>query len=319
MFNGIGGFADDGREYVIAVDQDAGTLPPQPWSNVVAHPTFGFAATEGGPGYTWSSNSHDNRLTPWRNDPVSDPPGEAIFIRDEETGQFWSATPLPAGGGQPYTVRHGQGYSAFEHARNGLASTLLLFVPPTDEVKIFHLTLRNDSAAPRALHGDAVRGVGARRKPVPLAAARRHEPRPDTGTLFARNAFRQEFAHRVAFLDLDPGRGARRSPAIERSSRTEREARPARRDAARVAVESHRSGAWIPAAPFRSPSSSSRRRRERSSGCWVTPSTPRRRAHLVRKYRDPRAVDDALQQVRRVLGSTAGNDRRQDAGSRRWT
>ena len=123
--------------------QAAGALPPQPWSNVVAHPTFGFVATESGSGYTWSRNSHDNRLTPWRNDPVSDPPGEAIFIRDEETAQFWSATPLPAGGGQPYIVRHGQGYSTFEHERNGLRSTLPLFVPPTDEVKIFHLTLRN--------------------------------------------------------------------------------------------------------------------------------------------------------------------------------
>src|SRR5688572_901996 len=104
FFNGNGGFGDDGREYVIGVDLDAGQLPPVPWSNVVAHPLFGFVATECGPGYTWSRNSHDNRLTPWRNDPVSDPPGEALFIRDEQTGRFWSATPLPAGAGAPYTA-----------------------------------------------------------------------------------------------------------------------------------------------------------------------------------------------------------------------
>src|SRR5688572_28190769 len=190
MFNGRGGFADYGREYVITVDHEGGT--PHPWSNVVAHPTFGFAATESSPGYTWSKNSHDNRLTPWRNDPVSDPPGEAVFIRDEDTGQFWSATPLPAGGGRPYTVRHGQGYSIFEHARNGLASTLQLFVPPTDEVKIFHLTLRNDSAALRrftvTFYVEWVLGENRSRSQQHVVTSRDRDK-----TLFARNAFRQEF------------------------------------------------------------------------------------------------------------------------------
>ena len=110
FFNGIGGFAADGREYVIE-SGDGRSLPPVPWTNVVAHETFGFACTEAGTGYTWSINSHDNRLTPWHNDPVSDPQGEVIYIRNEDTGAFWSATPLPAGGGHRYTARHGQGYS----------------------------------------------------------------------------------------------------------------------------------------------------------------------------------------------------------------
>src|SRR6188472_1441978 len=105
------------------------SMPPVPWSNVVAHESFGFACTESGAGYTWSGNSHDNRLTPWRNDPVSDAPGEAVFIRDEATGAFWSATPLPAGGGRPYLTRHGQGYSVYEHTRDEVTSELTLFVP----------------------------------------------------------------------------------------------------------------------------------------------------------------------------------------------
>src|SRR4051794_3902917 len=146
MFNGIGGFADGGREYVIGVHQRQGMVTPAPWANVVANPGFGFAATESGPGYTWSINSHQNRLTPWRNDPVRDPPGEAMFIRSEPTGRYWSATPLPAGHGQPYVVRHGQGYSSFEHERNGISSTLILFVPENDPVKVFRLTLRNTTA-----------------------------------------------------------------------------------------------------------------------------------------------------------------------------
>ncbi len=101
IFNSFGGFADSGREYVVHSTAGTNPLPPAPWSNVIAQPNFGFACTESGCGYTWSGNSHDNRLTPWCNDPVSDPPGEAVFIRDEESGAFWSATPLPAGDDSP--------------------------------------------------------------------------------------------------------------------------------------------------------------------------------------------------------------------------
>ena len=204
LFNGTGGFADGGREYVITVDQKAGALPPAPWSNVVAHPTFGFAATECSPGYTWSRNSHENRLTPWRNDPVSDPPGEALYLRDEDTGAFWSATPLPAGAGAPYSVRHGQGYTLYEHTRDALASSLLLFVPSTDPLKAYRLTLTNHSGRRRrvsvTLYVEWVLGENRSRAQLHVVTSR-----DETGALFARNPFRQEFAQRVAFLDLHPG------------------------------------------------------------------------------------------------------------------
>src|SRR5262245_53411397 len=146
--NGLGGFGDEGREYVINVNQAAGAIAPVPWSNVVAHPTFGFLATDLGPGCTWSENSHDNRLSPWRNDPVKDEPGETVFIRDDDTGRAWSATPLPMGG-LPYTVRHGQGYSVFEHSRHGIVSNLRLSMPPDEPVKLFHLSVRNRSTMRR--------------------------------------------------------------------------------------------------------------------------------------------------------------------------
>ncbi len=205
-FNGIGGFDHDGREYVVHVNQNADVIPPTPWSNVVAHPTFGFAATECGPGYTWSGNSHDNRLTPWNNDPVADPPGEAVYIRDEASGQIWSATPLPQGGGQPYIARHGQGYTSFEHVRHDLASELLLFVPGDDQVKVFRLTLRNRSAARRryavTIYVEWVLGENRTRAQSHIVTSRE----PVTGALIARNAFRLDFASRIALLDLHPGR-----------------------------------------------------------------------------------------------------------------
>ena len=205
LFNGFGGFADGGREYVILTNSDTAPLPPAPWTNVVAQPHFGFACTESGGGYTWSGNSHDNRLTPWGNDPVTDQPGEAVFIRDEGSGAFWSAAPLPAGAGQSYVVRHGQGYSAYEHTRNELASVLLLFVTPDDPVKVFHLTLSNLSSRRRrcsvTLYADWVLGENRSRTAIHVVTA----TEPATGAVTARNVFRQEFSSRVAFLDLSPG------------------------------------------------------------------------------------------------------------------
>ncbi|MBA3642340.1 MAG: hypothetical protein H0W53_24410, partial [Acidobacteria bacterium] len=202
LFNGIGGFADDGREYVLHVNGEGGSTPPVPWTNVVAHETFGFACTESGPGFTWSENSHDNRLTPWRNDPVADPPGEAVFIRDEHTGAFWSATPLPAGGDHRYVVRHGQGFSAYDHARDGVSSELLLFVPREQPVKIFRLSLTNTAATPRklsvTLYAEWVLGENRTRSAIHVVTALDAA----TGAVTATNRFRPEFRERTGFLDL---------------------------------------------------------------------------------------------------------------------
>src|SRR5439155_22528949 len=139
FWNGLGGFTPDGREYVIVIDGTAPggpRLPPAPWINVLANGGFGCLATEAGPGYTWAGNSQMNRLTPWSNDPISDTPGEAIYLRDEATGEFWTPTPLPRGSGATVTVRHGQGYTRYVRKSHGLEQELLLLVPPDDPVKL---------------------------------------------------------------------------------------------------------------------------------------------------------------------------------------
>jgi cyclic beta-1,2-glucan synthetase len=120
--NGLGGFTPDGREYVVYLEP--GQWTPAPWTNVIANPDFGFLVTSNGLGCTWAYNSGENRLTPWRNDPVSDPPSEAIYLRDEDTGQLWSPTPLPTRADAPYLIRHGAGYSTFEHASHGLSQNV---------------------------------------------------------------------------------------------------------------------------------------------------------------------------------------------------
>jgi cellobiose phosphorylase len=202
LANGLGGFASGGREYVINVNQAAGAIAPAPWVNVVAHQTFGFLATDLGPGCTWSENSHDNRLSPWRNDPVKDEPGEAIFIRDDDSGRSWSATPLPMGGGLSYVVRHSQGYSVFEHTRHGIVSNLRLSIAPDEPIKLFQLSLRNRSTMRRNISATLYVEwtLGEQRSRTRLHVVTSREPA--TGAVMARNAVREGFGDRIAFLDF---------------------------------------------------------------------------------------------------------------------
>ena len=93
FFNGLGGFDKDGREYVIVAGPGQST--PAPWLNVIANSTFGFQVSESGAGFTWAGNSRENQLTPWSNDPVSDPPVEAVYVRDDDSGELWSPTAQP--------------------------------------------------------------------------------------------------------------------------------------------------------------------------------------------------------------------------------
>ncbi|MGH7318695.1 MAG: glucoamylase family protein, partial [Candidatus Rokuibacteriota bacterium] len=135
FFNGLGGFVDHGREYVTGLGP--GQWTPAPWVNVIANPRFGFQVSESGAGYTWSLNSRENQLTAWSNDGVSDPAGETIYVRDEETGALWGPTALPIREeGWPYLARFGQGYSRFEHTSHGISLDLLQFVPLDHPLKI---------------------------------------------------------------------------------------------------------------------------------------------------------------------------------------
>ena len=202
--NGLGGFTRDGREYIITLS--AGQVTPAPWVNVLANPYFGTVVSESGSAYTWVENCHEFRLTPWSNDPVTDATGEAFYIRDEQTGQFWSPTPLPARGTTPYVIRHGFGYSVFEHTENGITSELTVYVAMDAPVKFMVLKLRNVSGRPRVL---SVTGywewvLGELRHKSLLHV--QTEVDPKTGVLLARNSYNTEFAERIAFVDVGDSR-----------------------------------------------------------------------------------------------------------------
>jgi len=201
FYNGLGGFTPDGREYVITTAHPQVT--PAPWVNVLANPHFGTVISESGLAYTWSENAHEFRLTPWGNDAVSDSSGEALYIRDEERGHFWSPTPLPCRGTTPYATRHGFGYSVFEHTERGIRSELWVYVALDAPVKFMVLKVRNELG--RSLRLSATGYVewvlGGLRPQSAMHVIT--EIDPNSGALFARNPYNTEFRDRIAFFDVD--------------------------------------------------------------------------------------------------------------------
>ena len=201
FFNGLGGFAEDGREYVTILGP--GQATPMPWINVIANPDFGFQVSTEGAGFTWAVNSRENQLTPWSNDPVCDQPGEVFYLRDEETGELWCPTALPIrDDAATYRAQHGWGYSRFEHASHGIAAELLQYVPLGDPIKISRLTLRNTARRTRRLSVTAyVEWVLGPSRGVSMSFVTTGID-PDTGAMFARNPWSAAFGSRVAFADL---------------------------------------------------------------------------------------------------------------------
>jgi cyclic beta-1,2-glucan synthetase len=199
FFNGLGGFTPDGREYVISTAP--GHVTPAPWVNVLANAHFGTVISESGASYTWSENAHEFRLTPWHNDPVSDSSGEAFYIRDEETGHFWSPSPLPRRGVTPYLTRHGFGYSVFEHTEAGIHSETWVYVALDAGVKFTVIKLRNLSGRSRRLSATGyVEWVLGDLRPKSLMHVIT-EIEPASGALLATNPYNSEFAARVAFFN----------------------------------------------------------------------------------------------------------------------
>jgi len=205
-FNSLGGFSQDGREYVIYLGPDTNT--PAPWVNVIANPQFGTLVSEKGAGFTWYGNSQRNRLTQWSNDPVLDPHSEVIYIRDENSGKVWNPTAGPIRENTAYRISHGAGYSSFEHNSHAIEQYLTIFVPVDDKggepVKISKLTLRNDSRKTRKLSITyyVEWTLGEQSEDTQQHVVTQWDPKQ--GTILARNGYHPDYGNRVAFASISP-------------------------------------------------------------------------------------------------------------------
>jgi cyclic beta-1,2-glucan synthetase len=335
--NGLGGFTPDGSEYVLRLlpagpqvrttgpapgpakarrskkvrspildpRSSPHQLPPAPWINVVSNPGFGFLVSESGAGYTWAGNSQTNRLTPWSNDPVSDPPGEALYLRDESTGEFWTPTPLPLGPDTPVEVRHGQGYTVFRHRSHGLAQELTLLVPAEDPIKLIRLKVRNEGSQTRRLSATffAEWVLGTARDQAVLNVVPTLDP--ESGALLAHNAFNADFGQRVAFADvsLRP-----RSITADRTEFLGRNGSPAAPAALGRLELSGRVGPTLDPCAALMGKFEVRPGQEQEVVFFLGQAArPEDVASLLRRYREPGQVQRALDEVQarweRVLGA----------------
>ncbi len=304
FFNGLGGFSDQGRTYVIILKE--GQWTPAPWINVIANAgDFGFLVSEAGAGYTWSANSRENRLTSWSNDAVSDGVSEAIYIRDDESGAYWSPTPLPVREPETYVIHHGQGYSRFEHTSNGIQQELLMFVPLDAGVKISRLRLKNLGKEPRKLsvltYTEWVLGL-QRGASAPHVHT---EVDQGSGALFARNAYNNEFASRVAFAEISENKRSFTCDRKEFLGRNRSTANPAAMTTTKL---SGLHGAGLdPCAAFQSSFTLAPGEEREIIVLLGETATKEEARELARKYRNQVAVREAYESMLRhwddVLGA----------------
>jgi cyclic beta-1,2-glucan glucanotransferase len=297
-FNGLGGFTPDGREYAIYLGPNAFT--PLPWINVMANPVFGSMVSESGSGCCWYGNSQSNRLTPWNNDPISDASTEAIYIRDEDSGVFWTPTPLPVREVDAYRARHGQGYTEFEHNSHALEQTLLTFVPVQadreDPIRIQRLRIKNRSSRSRRLsvtvYSEFVLGTDRETTQMHVACSW------DEGSkaLLARNPYHRDYGQRVTFAAVVPEAMSYTSDRTEFLGRNGSPESPA---ALRRVSLSNRTGVGL------DPCGALQTKFELGPGQEKTVIVMLGQAddalharHLINRYRDPATVEQVLTETR---------------------
>jgi cyclic beta-1,2-glucan synthetase len=295
-FNGLGGFTPDGREYAIYLKP--GSQTPSAWVNVMANPSFGTMVSESGLGCTWSGNSQSNRLTPWHNDPVTDPQSEAIYLRDDESGAIWTPTPLPVREKDAYRARHGQGYTVFEHNSHSIGQELIIFVPNDDPVKICRLRLRNDSGRPRRLtvtyYAEWVLGPTREDQQLNVQTSRDEQ----SGALIATQTWAGSFTRNVAFAATSPRAATYSGDRTQFLGRNNVGGKPFALGRVRL---DNRTGAGLdPAAVMQLPVALDTGQQADVIFLLGEAANVDAMRAVVNRYRDSRQVDDALHATRQA-------------------
>lgn len=306
-FNGFGGFTADGSEY--AVYLGPGTVTPAPWVNVMANPAFGAMVSESGAGFAWYGNSQGMRLLPWSNDPVTDPAGDAVYIRDEQLGVYWTPTPQPVRENDAYRARHGQGYTVFEHNSHAIEQELVTFVPVDDAggspVRVQRLRLRNRSSKRRTLRVTyfAEWVLGGTREETQMHVSTSWDA--EVWALMARNPYHPDIPGRVAFAGTSARPAGFTADRTEFLGRNGTMARPAAMG--RQSLSGRHGVGFDPCAALQVQVELDPGREAEvifTLGSAENASEARR---LAARFRDPDRVEEALRQTRtwwsRLLGT----------------
>jgi cyclic beta-1,2-glucan synthetase len=306
-FNGLGGFTQDAREYAIYLAPCATT--PTPWVNVMANSGFGTMVSQSGLGFTWCGNSQTNRITPWHNDPVSDPQSEAIYIRDEDSGRFWTPTALPIREKDAYRARHGQGYTVFEHNSHAIAQELTVFVPigqdgAGDPVKICRLRLTNQSSRKRQLtatwFAELVLGSSREDHQLRIQTSRDEE----TGALVARQYWTGAWRGQFVFAAATPRADSWSTDRTQFLGRNRSKEKPAALSRLRLDNRSRSSadpGIALQVAVTLEPGGHTE-----VTFLLGQAETMEQIGEIMARYSDPAKVDKALEGVRQFWDSVLG-------------
>ena len=143
----LGYFNLEGTEYIIKTPRT-----PKPWINVLSNGRYGLTISQGGGGFSWLDHSEFNRITRWHQDLVKDDWGKYIYVRDNQTGEFWSPTWLPVKTDlDEYQCRHGFGYTVFQSRVGTIQMTLTLFIPMNEQMEVWDVEIENLGSESRSL------------------------------------------------------------------------------------------------------------------------------------------------------------------------
>lgn len=144
----FGYFDDDHREYVITKPNT-----PAPWCNYLGSPEYGAIISNNAGGYSFVKSGANGRIIRYHFN-SDDTPGRYIYLRDDETGDFWSASWQPVGkdlNEYKSEVRHGTAYTKMFADYAGIHSEAMYYVPLNKVYEVWCCKVTNTSDQPRKI------------------------------------------------------------------------------------------------------------------------------------------------------------------------